>query len=186
MLDVTYKKTKFIEIYDDAFSHQELKEIFFLINERSYLQCNLDDQLNNNLFVNKKWSSEISENEKLYHILMQKYYCLLNLQNKKFRIIRHYVNCADSGTVDLIHEDAAWDSENFFTIIQYGNFKWNPNWHGETVFYNQNYDEIIEAVSIKPGRIIVFDSKIPHSARTSSRIAEFSRFTIVTKIQILN
>lgn len=164
---------------------QEIMEIYYNLARREYVNHNYDDMLFHNKHVDAKWSSEISISEPLYKILLDKYSNNLHeLKNKNFEIIRNYVNYAVHDTVDMIHEDATYNEKNFYTILQYGNFSWDKNWHGETVFYNNNLDEILFTTTIKPGRIIVFDSTIPHSARSPSRIAEYPRFTIATKIKI--
>jgi hypothetical protein len=40
------------------------------------------------------------------------------------------------------------------------NSKWDVNWGGEILFYEQ--DEARQAVSLRPGRVISYDGRIPH------------------------
>lgn len=175
-----------ITVYDEIFNQQEINDIYYQISQRPYLRCNLDDVLYHNHHSDIKFSSEIALSEPLSSILLKKYSQSISelADPSKVEVIRHYVNYASDNTVDLIHEDCRMNKNNFYTILQYGNFVWDSNWHGETVFYNSNLDEILFSSVLKPGRIIVFDSRIPHSARPPSKIAIYPRYTIATKISI--
>lgn len=177
---------KDIIIYDDVFSHQELYEIYLHLDDRPYVKHNLDDVLYHNKHVDKKWSSEITDNEILFNILMTKYSSVITeFQSQNFTIKRSYVNYADSSTADLIHDDAPHYKKNHWTLLQYGNYKWHSNWHGETVYYDSNHSEILFSTTLKPGRIVVFDSSIPHCARPPSKLAEYPRYTIAFKLSMI-
>ena len=51
---------------------------------------------------------------------------------------------------------------------------------GDTLYAQQ--DEIIRAVYPRPGRIAVFDARIPHVAREPNRICPVVRYTIAMKL----
>jgi SM-20-related protein len=68
-------------------------------------------------------------------------------------------------------------------ILYYVNLKWDADWAGETVFYSDNMDEIIKAVNIKPGRIVVFDGSLFHSVRPQAPVAPHYRFTLAITLQ---
>lgn len=55
-----------------------------------------------------------------------------------------------------------------WTMLYYANMEWDKDWGGETLFTNENYDEIEYAVMYKPGRFVLFDSTIPHKGSLSS------------------
>jgi SM-20-related protein len=95
---------------------------------------------------------------------------------------RMYVNAYSYGDCPTVHVDNA--REGYFTVLYYANFEWNHNWSGETVFYNDEKNEIIRAVFPKPGRIVVFDSRIPHVAREPNRICPVVRYTIAMKLYL--
>ncbi len=97
-------------------------------------------------------------------------------------IERMYVNAYSYGDCPTVHVDHLQDGR--FTVLYYANFEWDHNWSGETVFYNQAMDEIIRAVYPKPGRIVVFDSRIPHVAREPNRICPVVRYTIAMKLTL--
>lgn len=93
---------------------------------------------------------------------------------------RMYVNAYSYGDCPTVHVDHS--EQGHFTVLYYANYEWNYNWSGETVFYNSAKDEIIRAVYPRPGRIAVFDSRIPHVAREPNRICPVVRYTIAMKL----
>jgi len=62
-------------------------------------------------------------------------------------------------------------------ILYYVNLDWEDGWHGETLFFDESGKNIMFASAYTPGRIIVFDAKIPHTIRPQSHIATFYRLT---------
>ena len=95
-------------------------------------------------------------------------------------IERMYVNAYTYGDCPTVHQDDS--REGSFTVLYYANYEWNCDWSGETVFYNEAKDEIIRAVYPKPGRIVVFDGRIPHVAREPNRVCPVVRYTIAIKL----
>ena len=100
-----------------------------------------------------------------------------------FAIERMYVNAYSYGDCPTVHVDNL--QQGHFTVLYYANYEWNHNWSGETVFYNDDKDEIIRAVYPRPGRIVTFDSRIPHVAREPNRICPVVRYTIAIKLYLI-
>lgn len=174
---------KKIFVYDNMFSSQENIDIDYLINMSSFTRTNVDESAYNIKKTELKWLSELDQKSLLSHKVFSKYTKAIDvLQWDKTKIARQYINHASSESVDLIHTDCSSDQTDYYTILHYANFKWDNNWHGETLFYNDSSSEVLFASTIKPGRVIVFNSSIQHSATAPSIIAEYPRYTIVTKI----
>ena len=57
-------------------------------------------------------------------------------------------------------------------------------WDGGTVFRTDDLSEVEYLSDYKPGRMILFDSSIPHKIYSSSYNAHPYRFTVNTLIQI--
>ena len=57
---------------------------------------------------------------------------------------------------------------------------------GAILFYDDYSDEIIQSSKYKPGRIVLFDGKTPHSIRPSSHIAPQYRFTLFIGFDEMN
>ena len=95
-------------------------------------------------------------------------------------IERMYVNAYTYGDCPTIHVDH--DAAGNYTVLYYANLEWKPEWSGETVFYTPQRDDIVRSVLPRPGRIAVFDGRIPHVAREPNRIAPVVRYTIAMKL----
>ena len=103
-----------------------------------------------------------------------------NITHGRFTFERVYVNAYTYGDCPTIHVDN--DKRGYFTVLYYANPQWQPEWSGETVFYNQARDDIVRAVLPRPGRIAVFDGTIPHVAREPNRISPVVRYTLAMKL----
>ena len=95
-------------------------------------------------------------------------------------IERMYVNAYTYGDCPTIHVDS--HEPGHYTVLYYANEEWDTRWSGETVFYTPARDEIVKAVVPRPGRIAVFDGRVPHVAREPNRIAPVVRYTIAIKL----
>lgn len=73
---------------------------------------------------------------------------------------RAYVNGVTTDRYGFIHRDS--DNSNAWTILYYGNLIWKPNWHGETVFYNDDVSDVTRIVYPRPGRWILFNARLFH------------------------
>jgi|10_taG_2_1085330.scaffolds.fasta_scaffold127452_2 hypothetical protein len=69
--------------------------------------------------------------------------------------------------------------QNQSVLLYYVNLEWQDGWHGETLFCDpNNLDEVVFTSLYKPGRILLFDGKIPHSIRPQSRKGPKYRMTL--------
>jgi hypothetical protein len=62
-------------------------------------------------------------------------------------------------------------------VLYYANMDWENHWHGETLFYTEDLNDIELALKYTPGRVVVFDGSIPHAIRPQSTSADSHRFT---------
>jgi hypothetical protein len=97
-----------------------------------------------------------------------------------FRIFNSYVNLGIRGDQHEAHSDYYW-KDGGKTLLLYANKEWNRNWGGETVFFNDNGVEIEYVTPYIPGRIVIFDSDIPHMAKEQSSLGPSYRFTLAIK-----
>ena len=91
-----------------------------------------------------------------------------------------YMNVLKHGDAPRIHCDAPSWVDNQCTMIVYFNQKWHPNYGGETIFYDDKLD-IVHAVVPKPGRVVIFDGRIPHSARPPTPYFLWNRYMMAFK-----
>lgn len=81
---------------------------------------------------------------------------------------------------DRFHPHVDNDS-NGWTMIYYMNMSWHSEWGGDTVFLTEDAKEIEFVSMYKPGRMVLFDPKIPHIIRPSTTLAPYFRLTLATK-----
>lgn len=81
-----------------------------------------------------------------------------------------------------IHGDS--DSDERLTVLYHANYEWNSEWGGANLFYNDQITDIAKAVQYVPGRLVVFDSRIPHSVSTINE--KKLRFTISLLLKKIN
>ena len=91
-----------------------------------------------------------------------------------------YVNTLKFGDMPGIHVDAPYFVEDNMTVLVYLNAEWMPNWGGETIFYDHNLDAA-KVVSLKPGRVVMFDGRIPHTGRAPNRVTPYNRYILAYK-----
>jgi len=97
---------------------------------------------------------------------------------KKHKILNSTINLCKPDDIFHVHTDSHF--ENYWTLIYYVNTSWDVEWGGDTVFLDESNK--IEYVSqYTPGRIVIFDSTIPHLIRPSTRLAPDYRFTLAIK-----
>lgn len=63
-------------------------------------------------------------------------------------------------------------------ILYYVNMSWQDGFHGETQFYSEDLESITWSTPYKPGRVVVFDGRTPHTIRPQSTIAPKHRLTL--------
>jgi SM-20-related protein len=99
---------------------------------------------------------------------------------EKFTVERCYVNNSVYGDMYYAHRDCQTHQNNI-TVLYYGNMRWEADWGGETVFYNDDMDAEF-AVSPRPCRVLASRGAIIHRGGVPSRICHEERFTIAYKL----
>lgn len=167
---------------------------YYIFAENSNFKKNNKDRLDSTISKKYlKWRCDLSEQECSqlgFFDVVNKAISKIFEEKEKFLIkpVLAYINYSNYSDVDLIHVDQAESNENanisHWTFLLYGNHIWNSDWSGETKFYSQDKNEILYSSMIKPGRALLFDGKIPHSASAPSRISQESRYTYALKLEL--
>lgn len=101
-------------------------------------------------------------------------------EDGNYVIDKSYVNCGLKGDQHKCHVDNYYKG-NGRTMLYYGNRTWDTNHGGETIFYDADKNDIAFISVYKPGRVVIFDSDMPHSARPQTFDGPNYRFTLAIK-----
>ena len=103
--------------------------------------------------------------------------------NERFSDQRAYVNCSVYGDSYYVHRDCE-PHESHITALYYANLEWQPDWGGETIYYNDQHDSEL-AVMPKPGRLLIARGAILHRGNVPTRICYEERYTLAYKLNSL-
>jgi SM-20-related protein len=99
-----------------------------------------------------------------------------------YRAYRVYTNYASFGDVLLTHVDAVPDAREL-TALWFLCERWDTEWGGETLFYDDGGDAQI-AVTPKPGRLVLFDGAVRHAGKAPNRNCPVGRYTFAIKLRV--
>ncbi len=123
-----------------------------------------------------------------FNDLIPEYQIPLLTLSKKYNVLIHpydiYFNCYKFGNEMEIHTDKKTKEGFNRTIIVYLTDDWFPQWHGETVFYDQNAEHVRQSIVPYSNSAAIFDSRIPHTSAPISKFCLINRTIIVYQCQI--
>jgi len=102
---------------------------------------------------------------------------------EQFTDQRAYVNCSIYGDSYYIHRDCL-AHERHVTALYYANLEWQPDWGGETIYYNDNEDAEF-AITPRPGRLVVARGALLHRGNVPNRNCYEERYTLAYKLNSL-
>jgi hypothetical protein len=92
------------------------------------------------------------------------------------KVDRCWINVYTGYDVNRYHTDES-NSEHV-SVLYYANLAWDLEWDGGTIFRSDDLSEVEFVSDYKPGRIVMFDSSIPHKIMQTSHSAHHYRFTV--------
>jgi len=101
---------------------------------------------------------------------------------EQFAPYRVYTNYSSFGDTLLTHVDALPGAREL-TALWFVAERWETDWGGETLFYDDSGDAQI-AVSPKPGRLLLFDGAIRHAGKPPNRNCPVARYTFAIKLRV--
>ena len=96
-----------------------------------------------------------------------------------YEMFRSYCNLALYGDMLFTHCDCG-PQEKVVTALWYLCAKWDVEWGGETLFFDDTGDARF-VVTPRPGRLVLFDGAITHVGRPPNRICYEPRYTFAMK-----
>lgn len=106
---------------------------------------------------------------------------VMNTLNLKLDIVDSYINHYGIGTNVSKHTDSS--EADTYTILIFSNKFWEQSWGGNIVFYNES-ESFDFSYDYKPGRILVFDSRLSHKVMPLTPITKSDRYTIAIKCKV--
>ena len=91
-----------------------------------------------------------------------------------------YINVLRAHDCPGIHCDAPYFVDDNQTVIVYLNPGWDANWGGETIFFDDDLDAR-KLVQPRPGRVVMFDGRIPHTGRPPTPKFAHNRYILSLK-----
>lgn len=88
----------------------------------------------------------------------------------------HWINANVSKSSPNFHPDSF--KEGSVSMLYYANVKWDLSWDGYTVWASDDLKKVEHIELPEPGKIVIFDSKIPHKATAVSPEAPSFRYTM--------
>ena len=185
-----------IEVFDDIFDQKQIDFIYDIVSNIPFRFSNFDygvptsiyDHQLPKLMYSIMRGGELGESKEGNQYIINTFKpSIEKLLDPSFikrcnQNISMQINCSFPSTIDKLHLDTKTNIEKGYTILYYANMKWDVNFGGETLFYNNN-QEIIAGVIPKPGRFVVFDSYTYHSARPPQSNCPYYRFSLAFKFQ---
>ncbi|HHX8315013.1 TPA: hypothetical protein ACVOYK_004501 [Vibrio diabolicus] len=124
----------------------------------------------------REWASRYKAADFLEHPLHNMALQRLNqlYPDLEFEFWNIHCNNTTFGDWAFSHQDST--EVGAYSALYYANHYWEPNWFSETVFYSNN--EPVVSISVRPGRLVVFDSRIKHRAGVPAMNCHEQRFTL--------
>ena len=173
-------------IIDDSVIINTRLEIYHMCSQLPYRIGNTsrqdvqdlpDRRLKCNLTVNNPIIDYLLQEGTESHAAITKF-----IPNEKYVYVRSYVNLGTHSDICNIHTDKCEDSR---TVLYYANIDWKSNMGGHTIFFDDN-GNMKYSVEIKPGRLCIFDGRIPHTVMPMNvRTSPSYRFTVAFKFELV-
>lgn len=176
---INTKSNKIIHVFDEVFSYQTRTLLHRYMMNSNYQPIGYDNDIleyKSDITTISLYSDNDVKNMNFYGNLEGQF---LSSYLTGYETNSISVNMCTPSDKYRIHMDAA----DGLTLLYYANLKWDIEWGGETLFFDEELNDIEFTSIYKPGRIVLFDSSIPHMARTPTVIAPYYRFTFVHRFQ---
>lgn len=166
---------KKIKVYDDLFSPSLRIQHNLRAQERKYTLHNSRStdifwQQNHKFFISIFSQEDFSEFRFENEIISE--------ELKEYEITNSWMSVTSPLSYQYSHCDSGF--EDRISLLYHVNTRWDKNWGGETLFGNaSNSDDFEYAIQYKPGRVVIFDSRIEHRPAAISSQADEFRFAFV-------
>lgn len=166
---------KELYIFDNVFEPAEIEHLNqYCLNSVYKPEHSSNDM---NYERDSRFVSLISPEELQYSKILPGIKRICTNLKKDLYIAYQYINHYTLNTSVSTHTDGSTPGQ--YTILIFPNKYWEDTWGGEIAFFEDgNVHKLIKFI---PGRVIVFDSRIPHQVLPLTRNARKDRYSIALK-----
>jgi len=161
-----------LKIFDGIVGLHDIQRIYAFVLTSKYVigWHDTNRESNTKSYLHSNYSNEDVDNLNLLELLKNTEIAEIISGMERVRVV---VNMSVPSNVHYAHSH-----NEEVVVLYYANPEWAHHWHGETHFYNFDGTEVQHAISFKPGRIVVFDGRLPHAISPQSSAGPDYRFTI--------
>lgn len=168
---------KTIEIWDNLFSFGERSKMFALMRDIPFQFWSAYDTLlsdqTSSFIIKSVWSEEIFNR---VGALSSPNSLPLRESLNRAKFQRAWVNLQTPLDKLRFHSDMT--DPGCKSMLYYINLNWNKEWHSPTIFQSDNLMSTEFVSDFIPGRVVIFDSEIPHKATQAPLESQQYRFTL--------
>lgn len=172
-----YSDTEKIWVFDNVFTFAERSAMYaFFLGSRFMFNRGATPlpEAGSNIFQLRSTYSDVDvknckffDNKKIQNILT-------DLGVDSFGMVSPRVNACLPSDVYQYHTDSL--DTTCITLLYFANLEWAPEWEGETIFAEHDGKNIFCSTAFIPGRLVAFNSSIPHKSSQPSFGAKYHRF----------
>lgn len=171
------KSGKTIEVWDNLFTFAERSKMFASMRDIPFQFWSAYDTLitdqASSFIIKSVWRKEDFYN---FDIFSSPGAEPLVSIFKNYSFQRAWVNLQTP--IDKLRYHSDMVEPNCKSMLIYLNLNWNKEWHSPTVFRSDDLSETEFISDFVPGRVVVFDSDIPHKATQAPLESQQYRFTL--------
>lgn len=172
---------KFIDVFDGALSFAEVTDAHTYAEGSLYRPKRAGGEFYIGRYQTTLRSS-LSVTDICNFNFFKNEFVLEYMRTNGFRVRDAYINLCTASDVYRYHVDTYDEKDGCRTLLCYLNHEWMPEWEGETHFSDQEAKDILVSCAFIPGRIIVFDSTIPHKSSQPGPTTPAYRYVLVLKL----
>lgn len=162
----TLENDKQIDIFDDVFPLDFRLHLYSIAKSSNFRigwsDTDVPKRKSNDYFLHSLWSHEEINNIGILALLKESY---VDQFIEDYKVEKTVLNLSTPSDVNYIHTHPEKK-----VLLYYVNVDWKEGWHGETQFYSENLKQVQFTSPYTPGRLLLFDAKIPHAIRPQSII----------------
>lgn len=171
-----YSDTERIWVYDNLFTFAERSALYqFFLGSRFMFDRGAFPfpEAGSNVFqLRSTYNQEDVKNSKFFNGKVQS--VLQGLGANQFEVVSPRVNACLPSDVYQYHTDST--DANCISLLYFANLDWKPEWEGETIFAEPDGKNIFCSTAFIPGRLVLFNSSIPHKSSQPSFGSKYHRF----------